>query len=239
MKEISSIKEVAELFHVAPSALRYWDDAGLIRFERGEDNNYRIPDFHTLLDICDVLFYRGLSLPVKDIKRIPAMDTAALGALLRQNGEVLERELEAIRASIGRLRAKQALLDRLEALKAAGLVPERASLPAIRPFSFGDAQTVRDYADNPSLAFILLDPAAPDAPYYGIASGEKAPSPERLYLKGLFRGATERLDHHDGSLFWKRARELGYTPGLLTGRYLASACEDQRYDYYEGWLELL
>lgn len=33
MKHISRIKEVSELFHLPASALRYWDDEGLIRFE--------------------------------------------------------------------------------------------------------------------------------------------------------------------------------------------------------------
>ena len=36
-------KKLADLFHVAPSALRYWDNEGLIRFERSTDNNYRMP----------------------------------------------------------------------------------------------------------------------------------------------------------------------------------------------------
>ena len=43
MKQINRIKEVSELFHIPSSALRYWDDEGLVRFERTADNNYRRP----------------------------------------------------------------------------------------------------------------------------------------------------------------------------------------------------
>ena len=73
MKHISRIKEVSELFHLPASALRYWDDEGLIRFERSKDNHYRCPTSQTMLDICDVIFYRSLSLSIKEIKSIPGM----------------------------------------------------------------------------------------------------------------------------------------------------------------------
>ena len=48
MKQINRIKEVSELFHIPSSALRYWDDEGLVRFERTADNNYRRPTSQTI-----------------------------------------------------------------------------------------------------------------------------------------------------------------------------------------------
>ena len=66
-------KGSVRLFHLPASALRYWDDEGLIRFERSKDNHYRCPTSQTMLDICDVIFYRSLSLSIKEIKSIPGM----------------------------------------------------------------------------------------------------------------------------------------------------------------------
>ena len=48
MNEQQTLKKLADLFHVAPSALRYWDNEGLIRFERSTDNNYRMPTWKTM-----------------------------------------------------------------------------------------------------------------------------------------------------------------------------------------------
>ena len=47
MKKDDCIAAVARLFGVAPSALRYWDRIGLVRFERDEQNNYRRPCVQT------------------------------------------------------------------------------------------------------------------------------------------------------------------------------------------------
>lgn len=244
MKTPAPVKELAALFGIAPSALRYWDEAGLIRFQRNQENHYRVPVFQTMMDISDVLFYRGLSLPVKDIRRLPAMDGVSLDTLLRENENALQKKMEALEASIEKIRNRQNLLNLALRLKNAPLTITSALLPAVHPFSFEDAQTVRSYAENQHQAVILLDPAAPASPQFGMITGEAgtlrpADASQRQYLYGLLRADTEVLENHDGPLFWEAARKLGHTPGMLLGRYLVSFCEERRYDYYEGWLELL
>ncbi|NLB89682.1 MAG: MerR family transcriptional regulator, partial [Clostridiales bacterium] len=62
----SNIGEVAKILGVAPSKLRYWDTKGLIRLERNQENNYRTFSFQTIMDICDVIFYRDLSISIED-----------------------------------------------------------------------------------------------------------------------------------------------------------------------------
>ena len=49
----------------SPSALRYWEKQGLLHFPREEENGYRIPDLHMMIEISEVLFYRSLSLPLE------------------------------------------------------------------------------------------------------------------------------------------------------------------------------
>lgn len=242
MKQSGTIKEVAELFHIAPSALRYWDEMGLIRFERGE-NGYRLPVFQTLMDVSDVLFYRSLSLPVKDIGRLPAMGTAELGDLLRENEGKLLRQLAELEASLERLRAREATLERLETLRGQPLQIVKTALPGIRLFSFEDARTALDYVENPRRAMIMIEPERMEA-IFGMA-GEGPGSllrpmdeGERLYLTGLFRSESDFPERHNAARFRQRAESLGYKPGTLVGRYLVSAQEGRRYDYYEGWLEL-
>lgn len=244
MKTPGPVKDLAALFGIAPSALRYWDEEGLIRFARNRENNYRVPVFQTMMDISDTLFYRGLSLPVKDIRRLPAMDGVSLNGLLAENENALQKKMEAMEASIKKIRSRQKLLALALALKNAPLTITEAALPAVRPFSFEDAQTVRRYAEDQHQAVILIDPAAPATPRFGIVTGEAgtlrpADASRRKYLYGLLWGDTEILEEHNGPMFWEEARRLGHKPGQLLGRYLVSFCEEKRYDYYEAWLELL
>ena len=100
MKHISRIKEVSELFHLPASALRYWDDEGLIRFERSKDNHYRCPTSQTMLDICDVIFYRSLSLSIKEIKSIPGMCVEDVDHTLETNARRLEDQIRQMQMTI-------------------------------------------------------------------------------------------------------------------------------------------
>ena len=60
----------------------------------------------------------------------------------------------------------------------------------------------------------------------------------QTYLYGLLRVATGDPEDNNGSVFFARAKEMGYRPRDLMGRYLMTICEDKRYEYYEGFLAL-
>ncbi len=57
MKEQKMVSQIASLLGVPASTLRYWDTEGLVRFERSDENQYRVPTVDTILDICDVMLY--------------------------------------------------------------------------------------------------------------------------------------------------------------------------------------
>ena len=93
MKETNYIADVAEIFHIPASTLRYWDEEGLIRFERSPDNNYRKTSIQTLADISEVILFRSLSIPLKEIRRIPTMGLEDLNHMLEKNESNLLQEI--------------------------------------------------------------------------------------------------------------------------------------------------
>lgn len=241
MEKDGTVGQVAALFGIAPSTVRYWDDQGLLRFGRNEENNYRVPNVFTLLDVCDVMFYRALSLSVKDIRRLPNLDVAALRALMDDSEAELERKIEAMEASIHRIQRKRELLNRLETLRAAPLDVVRAKLPPVESFGFTETATARAYAADPHNGAILVE-ADGGAPVYGMLGGGKlrpGDAQERTYLHGLFSTSAADPAENDARRFWTRAGELGRRPGTLVGQYLATAFEGGRRDFYEAWMELL
>lgn len=245
MKENNPMKKIAEVFHIAPSALRYWDSEELIRFERNE-NQYRYPTIQTMMDISDVMLFRSLAVPVRVIRRVPAMNTEELGAMLDERRENLENEIERMKGIVERIRLKRRMIRALEELKTAGPQKTRARLPALRAFSFDDERTVQTYVNDPYQCAVVLHPGAGE-PLYGIVAPERAGKDallfegdreEAAYLRGLLRIDCEDGGRHSADSFARRARELGCGPGTLVGRYLISACEGRRYDYYEAWMRL-
>lgn len=246
MEEYGHITNVAKLFHIAPSALRYWDEAGLVRFERGADNNYRIPTVQTFLDICDVLLYRRLSIPVKDIRALPEMDLEAMRAMLIKNEQSLNQKIEELRGAVRQIRAKQKTIERLELLHAAPLTVVSVKLPEMREILFSDEQALQAYIKDPESAAILFAPPYNAVPDYGnfsaagsgalLRQGDALP---RDYLAGLLRIDSDNDLVHNAARFADWAGEHSRRAGALLGRYLLSSCEEgRRYDYYEAWLEL-
>ncbi len=249
MNRKNNISQVADLFHIAPSSLRYWDEKGLLRFERNEDNQYRVPSFQTLMDLCDVLLYRSLSLPLKKIGELPEMSLEELSTTLKESQEQLELRIRQWSDSLPKIRSKLEMIHRLEELRALPFTVEELALPAVCRLSFEDPRMIELYVNDPHQATVVLPAGRTGALDYGFfADAISGPIPSDLlstadfgprpYLKGLFQVHSDDLSRHNGARFVTRAKELGFLPGPLIGRYLLSAFDGIRYDYYEAWLRL-
>ena len=58
MKKMYTIGQVSELFDLPKSTIRYWDEQGLIRSSRQEENDYRLFDIDDIFMLYDIVFYR-------------------------------------------------------------------------------------------------------------------------------------------------------------------------------------
>ena len=245
MNEKESISKAARLFHVPASALRYWDHEGLIRFERDGENGYRRLTLNTLMDISEVMLYREMSISIKEIREIPSKDLAGLDETFQNNKKKIEDKIMDWEASLQKLAYKQKLLARVFELRKRGFEDRYGKLPAVERFSFDDEGMVQAFREDNNRSGVLVTFEPEPKLFYGIftdaAQGELKSSDvkPKHYLNGLLLVDGEDWIWHNGLDFVREAERLGYRPGMLYGRFLISACEERRYDYYEGWLELL
>jgi DNA-binding transcriptional MerR regulator len=65
-----TIKEIADLAGVTTRTLRYYDEIGLLGPASSGENGYRYYDQGSLLQLQQILFFRELDLPLKDIQLI-------------------------------------------------------------------------------------------------------------------------------------------------------------------------
>ena len=97
-----TVHEVSELTGVSIRTLQYYDRIGLLRPASYTDAGYRLYDSQTLAVLQQILLFRELEFPLKDIRRIiqsPSFDVA-----------------KAIEQQIGLLRLKKERLERLISL---------------------------------------------------------------------------------------------------------------------------
>lgn len=244
LNEQKTLTKLADLFHIAPSALRYWDNIGLIRFERSDENNYRYPSIQTMLDICEVLLNRSLSIPLKEMQKIPQMNAGEYERLLIQNEKKLEEQAEMIQRAIKRIQGKQRQLKRFYELRSQdGFVVEEKMFSGIKDFSFQSERDLQAFVDDPCQSAILFHP---DGTFeYGLFTDENqgcilrgADHKTKRYLKGLLYQPSDGKTDSNYRSFMEEAGRRGAEPGMVFGRFLISVCEQVRYDYYEAWIGL-
>lgn len=244
LDEQKKLTKLADMFHVTPSALRYWDKQGLIRFERSLENNYRYPTIQSMLDICDILLNRSLSISIKEMKKIPEMNIEELEEILIQNEAKLLQQAEEIQKTIKRIHIKQKVLEKFNLLqKQTAFMIENKKFSAIKEFSFESESDLQRFVQDPTQCAILLIPGMENQ--YGLFSQQnefpllrKADTEERNYLKGILRLSSDDEKDNNHLEFFQEAKRLGGSPGSIFGQYLISTYDGRRYDYYEGWMEI-
>lgn len=235
MNERNLISEAARLFGVAASALRYWEEQGLVQFERNRENQYRLLSHQTILDLCEILLYRSASIPVKEIREMASMSPQEMNTVLMRNEKRLENQVQTLQAALEKLRTKEKALACWDQLKQNGLSVVCCRLPAMYTFSLYDEADIRAYVQDSSQSSILLDPIHPENTQYGIfqnlgkAAIWPADSEERYYLYGLLQVNTEQPERHNADEFLEYAYRHGLTvqtPCVFIGRYLITAHEE-------------
>lgn len=89
-----TIKEIADLAGVTTRTLRYYDEIGLLAPADTGDNGYRYYDTGSLLRLQQILFFRELDVPLKEIQSAMRRPDFDLLRALEKHREALEQRLE-------------------------------------------------------------------------------------------------------------------------------------------------
>jgi len=96
-----SIKELADLAGVTTRTLRYYDQLGLLPPAEVSENGYRNYDHGNLLDLQQILFFRELEVPLKEILYMLNNPDFQLQRALENHRKDLEKELNRIQILLG------------------------------------------------------------------------------------------------------------------------------------------
>lgn len=96
MKTIHTIEEAAKYFSLPKSTLLYWEQEGLIQFDRMPENQYRVVTAKTIFQIENVLSLRNLGIPVKKIKTAHLLSLEERLSLYENAVEIAEQKIQKI-----------------------------------------------------------------------------------------------------------------------------------------------
>lgn len=247
MKKRNYIGKISEVFKIPSSTLRYWEEQSLLEFPRDKENNYRFISLKTILRIWDIILYKNLSIPLKEIKIIPHMNIDELECILLQNRKKLIKELSDLEKTIKKIESKEKKIERVKYLKSNPCYIEKYIFPPIKLFNYSENYLSKEmtqfYVSDVDEFVIVIDSEKSIIDYGTFTSEDennifrKKDSCEKLYLKGLLKVDWDDINNCNELIL--NAEKLGYKTGAVIGKYLISACENKRYDYYEAWVELL
>ncbi len=247
MKEKYNIGEVSDIFKIPKSTLRYWDSENLIQMDRNEENEYREYNFKQIIDISDIVFYRSLNIPIAKMKKIFDFTLEEFDNILYDTQDNIEAQLlklEEIKKGIILRRSK---IKEVELLQGA---PYSKSIPDIsRMIEFDISHFHKTNQDDYT---ILISRKENKGIQYGIATSldisedelngrvlwENNPSGKE-FIQCLLRISVDAPEENNLKEHLDYIESQGYQAGQIIGRYLITAMDGIRYDYYKVWIELV
>lgn len=244
MNSCKNIHEVASLYNLPVSTLHYWEKEGLFATERNQENGYRLFSLADILNVWEIVFYRDMHIPIREIRELIHDDIDAIEACYDQQEQVLQKQLRRTQKILSRLEEQKEMVLIIRRLKEH---PFRESVPDI-------AYCCRDTFDLSSIQASLEDPhniclviagVHHDHVERGIVlttdkedviwqrdNGKK-------YLEFLLKAGSENPDDNNMAEISKQVRTRGLRTGKVIGRYLMMGSEEgKRYEYYRAWIEI-
>ncbi len=243
-QESNYINAISKLFHIPKSTLRYWDSEGLIHFDR-DCSNYRRYSVKSVMDICDIAFYRGMNIPITELKRIHEMSADELEQVTDKSKEKMEDQILALRKVSDKLETR---LERFRQYKQLLQRPYVIEKPGIQKVIANDPMNPEHaarYIADPYNAVVFFSARENHGYTFGLtANGDdrdanliwEDDNPDIKYVHCLLKVC---YTEQDGSCFDEHReyfREHGYSMGDAIGRYLFTAADDKLYDYLEAWI---
>ena len=251
--QIYGIKQISELLQLPKSTLRYWESQGLIHSNRNPENGYREFSFDFLMEISDIAFFRGLDIPVKDLRGLGRMTIEDLREALVPVVREIDDEITRLRATKEAIELRLKQLSEIERLSRAEYgkgVPDFSQ--AVR-VDYGNRAHWRHYLKNPERIVLWAHSSQPAEIVHGLADIPATAQDQVLwsvskratrgakrarYLECLVRIGVDNPGDNNIPEHVKYISAQNRRPGSIVARYLGSSFDRKPWENYKAWIEV-
>ena len=151
MKNTFRIGEIADFFDIPASTLRFWEEKEIITPQKNTENNYREYQISDLMMLSDIIFYKNLGIPLKQILEMKKTTPEEHRLLFEKKVDELERQQRELLARMEKLKMHLSAIDTLHALKAHPFAETAIDTECIVSFDLLEKDKLRQYMENPYL----------------------------------------------------------------------------------------
>ncbi len=248
MTSHAGISRVAKAFNVPASTLRYWESMGLLSVSRDRQNRYRDFSYQDMITMCDLMDLRNLGISIKQMRRFPHMGLDELELLYAEQSGELQKEIERLEATLRKVNASRQLIRQFNELMQSDDV--RMSTPDVDMLiphtNLYSSKTWQKYFSG-EYEFgnvQLCSGAIPQSGWICTAAEEDAAplwvcdKKNRRFAECALRIAVDDRQDSNYQQTRKRFEAMGYKTGVIVSRFVATAAEGPRSDFYKGWIEI-
>lgn len=250
MKKQFHIGEISQFFDLPPSTLRYWEEAGVLSPEKNAGNNYREYSIDDLMALSDIIFYKSLGIPLKQISQMEHSTPEEHAQLFSEKIETLTTQERQIRQRIKKLHYRLSAVRTLQELKAHPFSRTDIDTDCIVSFDLMEIEKLRQYIENPYLYSRVQDSSDISRETRGLTvpfeqAGAFPPSQilwqktSSSYISCLMKEeVTEGFPNTLPELLSQIQKS--YRTGTIISRFLLRAKEGEKlYDFYKTFVEVL
>ena len=144
-----TIGEISEILNITPSTLRFWEKENLFHVSK-KSNHYRTYTNTDLIDIADILYYRNLGVPVKDIRAFSSLELAEYDQFLENQERELNKKIEEYQQMLLRSQSLKRNYYRLLRLLVNPFILETPDFHHVISWDFREKERIRQYVSDPS-----------------------------------------------------------------------------------------
>lgn len=157
MKSYYTIGEISKMFNIPASTIRFWDDAGCIHLKRAE-NGYRCFDLAAMIDLCRLILYRDLDIPIQAMKRLPETGADGMDELLENIKNNMFVQIKQLQKKIAAINEKQRLIQLQKKLETSPYTKSEIPFEKIIKFGFSNKDLIKYYFENQhSLVLVMKE----------------------------------------------------------------------------------
>lgn len=244
------IGQIARFFNLPASTLRYWESEGILSTNKNANNNYREYTISDLMTLSDVIFYKNLGIPLKQIRDMEKAAPSEHERLLNMKIGELEYQQQQIQRQIEKIHCHLAAIETLKQLQLHPYTKADIDAECIISFDLIEIEKLKQYIENPYL--------------YSRVQHSKNFKEER---RGLTIPPEQLSSYPESQVMWKKSRnsyivcllkeeivegfpnnleelllhiQKKYHTGSIISRFLLCAQEDGKlYDFYKTFVEIL
>lgn len=246
MKDVFSIGDISKFFNIPTSTLRFWEKKGLLS-PRKEDNNYREYSLPDLMKISDIVFYKNLGIPLKDILNLKNKNVKDQALFCNEHLKDLELQKEFINRQIQTLKQHQKALNIINELKDEDYIITDIDTECIVSFELTQKEKIKMYIKNPYLYSRVQHSDYLEEEKRGITVLKSNvlnkndiiwENNNRRYAVCLMKEEVNEDYPNNINILLSKVQKK-YETGYIISRFLTSAMEDGiLYDFYKTYIEI-